>query len=531
MRWIRFLILPVALLSSCVADFLNDLDNIGSPYWNPELAVPIISGEFTIEDYVDALSTDISVSQDADGVVVFEYVGPDIASDLAEDMIDIPDQEFNSSINFGNAEAGGFPFSQTLTKSQNFGFTIDTEDADLLDSMIFKTGILNINIGGDFPVSGELEVVFNTLQVNGAPLTKTYSWSYNPANPTLLIEESVDLSGAFVDYTRNGTTSNDFNFDINLKINYQGQAITSANAIAINLTMINPGFRIVYGKFAQRQFETPKTSVLLGILEKVEAIDFFLDNPQIEFNFKSSFGLPVVAKLKSLSAINSKGDSLAFTGAIITDNTQVASPTIANVGSFLETSITIDRENSNITDIISFLPAELAYQFEGTVDSQSPLIEQFVLDTSQVIGSYKVKLPLSGRVNNFSTTKEFDFTGEDLDLLKKTKIILHTTNGLPITIGVKLIFFDEAGIALDTLFADTNILSSGVLDSNGLVIEPTENFVEAQMTAEEMKVLTKANKIVLESILFTGETGAENVKIKMGDKVKISLYIQTAINF
>lgn len=531
MRWIRLLVLPVALLSACVTDFLNELDKVGSSYWNPELALPILSGEFTIEDYVDAISTDLTVSQDADGVVVFEYNGPDIASDMAEDMIDIPDQAFNSSISFSPVEAAEFPLNQTLNKSQNFDFTIDTEESDLLDSMIFKSGILNIDIAGDFPASGELELIFNTIRVNGVALTKTYNWAYNPSNPILLIQDSVDLSGAFVDYTKNKTTSNDFNFDINLTLDYEGQAISTANAIDINLIMTNPAFQIVYGKFGQRQFETPKTSVLLGILDKAEAVDFFLDNPQIDINFKSSFGLPVVARLKSLMAVNSKGDSLAFSGSIITDNTEVDSPSLSEVGEYLETSITIDKDNSNIVDIISFLPSELVYQFEGTVDSQSPLIEQFVLDTSRVIGSYKVKLPLSGRLTSFTTSKEFDFNGEDLDLLRKTKIIIQTTNGLPLTVGVKLIFLDENGISLDTLFNDTNILNSGVLDSKGIVVEPTENVIETLMTADEMKILTGAKKILLESTLFTGETGTENVKIKMADKVKVSLYIQTAINF
>ena len=78
MRLARFIIIPAVFLLSCSAEFFDDLDKIGSVKWNPEIGLPIASGTFTIEDYVDAVSAEVTVSQDTDGVVVFEYTGDEL---------------------------------------------------------------------------------------------------------------------------------------------------------------------------------------------------------------------------------------------------------------------------------------------------------------------------------------------------------------------------------------------------------------------------------------------------------------------
>ncbi|RLD19775.1 MAG: hypothetical protein DRI71_11315 [Bacteroidetes bacterium] len=533
MRLAKFLIIPAVLLTACTAEFFDDLDKIGSVYWNPEIGLPIASGTFTIADYVDAVSSEVTVSQDANGVVVFEYTGEEVKSDMAEDMIAVPDQSFSNAINLDLTDISGFLTNLTFTKSFDYDFVVVPEAGsnDELDSMIFKSGILNIDINGDFPVSGQMDVIFSSITLAGQTLKRTYSWTHNPSNPGQAFIENIDLSDAFIDYTKNGTMANNFSFHIDLTINYQGQTITQANSLDIILTMTNPKFRIVYGKFAQRQFITDQQNVLLGILEKVDAKGFYLDDPQIDFNFKSSFGLPVTAKLTSLIATNSAGATLPFTGSIVTNTTSVASPSINEVGSFIETSIVINKDNSNIVDIIAFLPNELSYQFEGSVDPQGSTVEQFVLDTSQVIGSYTVRLPLSGRVEEFKSTKDFDFEGSDLDQLKQTKIILHTTNGLPLTVGVELVFLDINNNPIDTLFSGTNFLSPGTTDGNGFVTSATENTVEELISVEQIEKLKSTVKIRMISILNTGIDGTKNVKIRMQDEVKANIYIQTALSF
>ncbi len=530
MRWARFFILPVVLFTACVTSIKNDLDKIGAPYWAPEWGLPVLSGEFGLGEYMDALATEVTITEDQNKVIVIEYRGPDVASDIAENMISVPDQSYNASLRFDAVEAAGLPVALTLSKSSVFDFVLTTGGADELDSMVVKSGLLNVGISGDFPASGQLEIIFNPITLNGTTFSRAYSWTYDPANPGQSFQENIDLTGAFIDFTKNNTTTNNFHFEVRLTINYEGQPVSAANTVNVSLLVTNPKFSIVYGRFSQRSFNTPRESVLIGLLENVNAVNFYLANPQIDLNFKSSFGLPAVASLSTLIALNNNGDSLAFTGPVVNNTIPINNPDITQVGSFVETSIQINKDNSNITDIIAFLPNELVYEFNGSVEPQGTT-QQFVLDTSRVIASYAIKLPLSGTVSGFDSEMDFDFDGSGLDQLKKTKLIVRTVNGLPLSVGVSLIFLDANNIPLDTLFDDSNILNSGTLDAAGFVVEPTEVYEELLLDENQLNVLQAAKKIKLRSTLFTGINGTEVVNIRSSDKVKISLFIQTAISF
>lgn len=532
MKWIKWLGLSALFFIGCdLNNFIDDLDKVTEPDWNPEFASPVVTGTFNLGDYINTISDSITVYQDNDGVVVFEFDGSEIESDRAEDMISIPEQTFLESISFDAIESTGLPVNIQLTKSLSYDRDVDTEENDELDSMVFKSGILGIDINGNFPVSGQIDVDFNSIEINGSTFSKTYTWQYTPGSSGPSISDQVDLSGAFVDFTKGGTAVNNFNFDITLTINYEGQPISPLNSVTVILTMNNPQFQAVYGKFAQRTFNTPAESVDLGLFEEVKALDFYLAEPEINMNFKSSFGLPVTVGINSLVGYNNDGQSIAFTGSIVDDPVSVASPTIDQIGSYVETDVSINSNNSNIADVLAFLPNRIDYEFQGSVDAGLPNSKHFVLDSSRVVGKYNIKLPLVGHVGEFSTDQVFDFGGLDQDVLESVKVILKTINGLPLTVGIELEFLDDFDNTLLTLFTGTNILNSGTLDGNGIVVSPTENVVEVSLNKEEIDKLKSSTKIKMLSTLFTGQMGTENVKIRMEDEVTVSLFIQAQIGF
>jgi hypothetical protein len=532
MRRVNFLLVIAFLLSSCVSEFLDEFDKIAEPEWNPVLGIPAIYGDFTLEDYLEIGANEVIITQDQEGVVVIEYAGEQIKADRAEDLIDVPAQSFNKALNFNLGETNSLPISGTITKSYDFEQTIETEAGknDELDSMLLKAGILAIGITGDLPVSGELDLVINSVLIGGQPVTRNYAWTHTPSNPGQSYLENIDLTNAFVDFTKNNTTTNNFNFTVDITIQYEGQAISPVDEIDISIEILNPKFRLVYGKFTEREFATELESVELGILDKVEAEGFYLAEPEINFNFSSSYGIPVEADIIALEATNKDGQVLAFSGAIVDNPIPISAPGLNEIGNYAETLVSINNTNSNITDIIAFLPTSLDYQFEGRVVPSGSPDQQFVMDTSEVLGEYTVRLPLSGRVANFTSTQEFNFEGGDLDFLKDAKVIISSENGLPLTVGVEVVFLDANDNELITLFKGNNLLQSGVTDQSGIVTTPTTNRVEQELTQSQLNDLGNVTRVKLISTLFTGASGTENVKIRMQDQVKVALYLQTTID-
>ena len=534
MRQGLFFLILIFLSMSCFNDFQKDIDKIGAPEWNPQVGLPFLSGSFTMEDYVDATSEEITVSQSEDGVVIIEYTGNEITSDYAEDLIEVPTQSFSKQIDFNNDQIIDFPISGSLSVSRNFDDDITPEagSTDVIDSVYLKAGTLLIQIETNVAADGDIALTINTLLRDGSPISFSSGWTYDPANPgTQTINESIDLANVFGDFTKNGTTTNNFNFDATANLVFKGQPLSPTDYIRINIVIVNPKFQLVYGKFSERQFETELESVGLGLFDSVAIEGFYLNQPSVEFEFSSSYGVPVEAKIVALDAVNSDGDVLPFSGPAITNPTEVSGPGLDEVGSTVETTLIIDKSNSNITDIISFLPTELNYQFSGTVLSPGPAFTQFVLDTSRVTGSYKVVLPLDGRVARFEneTTVETNSGGGESTALGESKVILKSINGLPIKVGLELIFLDEAGNELITLFKDDAALEPGETDPDGFVINPREHVLEQSILADDANHLINASTIVIKSVLNTGETGEKIVKFRMTDEVQIALFLQTTL--
>ena len=140
MRQVLIILLSSFFLVSCLDDFQKNLDKIADPEWNPQFGLPFISGTFTMEDYVDATSDDILITQSPEGIVTIEYSGDEITSDYAEDLIEVPTQNFSKQINFNSNQIAEFPINGTLSVSRNFDSDINPEPGttDVIDSVYLK---------------------------------------------------------------------------------------------------------------------------------------------------------------------------------------------------------------------------------------------------------------------------------------------------------------------------------------------------------------------------------------------------------
>ena len=121
MKWNTLLGLSAIFFLGCeINSIVNDLYKIKEPELNLELAAPIITGSFNLGDYIENISDSITVYQDEEGVVVFEFEGSEISSDRADQIMSIPNQTFTENISFNTGEITQFPGDLQLSKTFNF---------------------------------------------------------------------------------------------------------------------------------------------------------------------------------------------------------------------------------------------------------------------------------------------------------------------------------------------------------------------------------------------------------------------------
>ena len=243
-RFIFALLIGVSfLMTSCFKELANDLENIEDLRWNPTLALPLANGSFTIAEFAEDLSGEnFSTTSRPDGLVVFNYSQDQVFSEYAEDLVEISDENYVSSISVPAGSLPDLPINGTVTTERTHEFGVNTSFNDKLYSASLKGGTLEIDLTGNFPASGELTFTFNGLtDAQGNTLTTSFQWAYDGTN-SQSFQRTIDLAGLEIDLTDNGTTYNYFYFTSSLTLNYEGQTVTTAEDIDMTLDLLGMQF-------------------------------------------------------------------------------------------------------------------------------------------------------------------------------------------------------------------------------------------------------------------------------------------------
>ena len=517
------------LLTSCFKELAEDLEDIESLKWNPTLAVPLANGSFTIAEFAEDLSGDnFSTTTREDGLVVFNYSQDQVFSEYAENLVEIQDENYTSSINIPSTSLPDLAVNGTVTTENTHEFGLNTSFNDKLYNASLKGGTLEIDLAGNFPASGELTFTFNGLtDEQGSTLTTTFQWTYDGTN-TQSFQRSINLDGLDIDLTDNGTTYNYFYFTSSLTLNYEGQTVTSNEKFDMNLDLIGMEFSKALATIGRRTIVTESNLITLNFAEELKGGLYYFDEPAFKFNFKNSFGIPVDAVLvEAIANSNTKG-SVSMIGEAVNNPFSLQYPSESEMGTIVETDISIDHQNSNLPVLIAWQADEIAYTFEGIVNANDNNDVHFVLDTSRIVADIDLELPMIGRFRNLRFSETYDFSGSDLEEAEYALFKLSSSNGFPISAKLQLYFLDNSTNLIDSLiYEDQQVLEAGEVDTNGKVIQATEKDIDVMVPRDRLVDIAAASRLVFRAILDTPENDVRSVRIYEDDRLDVKIYIQT----
>jgi len=516
------------LFTSCFKELANNINNIDNITWNPTLALPLANGSFTISEFADELSGDnFSTSSRDDGLVVFHYSQDQVFSETAEEMVDIMDENYTSSVKPPTTSLPNLPINGTITEQELHEFSVTSTENDKLYSASLKGGILNIDLSGNFPTSGKLILTFHGLTLEGSTLETTFQWVYDGSN-TQQFQRSIDLADYEIDFTDNGNTYNYIHFTSTLTLNYEGQSVTTSESIDMNLDLISLEFSQAAATISRRVVTSETGEFTFNFLDELAGGIYYFDEPAINFHFSNGFGIPLEANIIETTAhSNSRGD-LSLTGDVIGNPYLIGYPSMIEIGTVVETDIGINHLNSNLPDIIAWQPNTISYTFEGVVNPNANDDIHFALDTSRISVDIDLELPMIGRFRNLTLTESYDFNGSDLDEVDYALFRLHSSNGFPINAHIQLYFGDATGTFIDSLiYDDTQILEAGLTDNIGKVTTPTEKDIDVLVPKDRLSPISAASRLRLRATLDTPENDTRSVRIYNEDRLSIKLYVQT----
>lgn len=491
---------------------------------NPSLAAPIAYGGFSIQDILETLTDSAGLVSQTEDSLIYIYYSDTAYSLNAADLISIPNHivtetYIESDVNVAVWNALPVGSSQTFYKQELLEFNIEPEDR--IDSILVKSGSLDLEAYSQFRHSGELQVTSsNIIDPNGDSLNITFTIS--------------DTDGTF---------ANNSTYDL------AGYKITmdeiSGNAVAVlhfNLTLVKspelvlPGqeaglicefsaleYDVVYGYIAEREITDLRESIDLGIFGQLDEVpDIYFADPQFNVAVHNSFGVPLSLSIDTLRARSFNDGS--YTYLEFKNDTMnpflIYAPSVEQMGTEVTTERYFNVETCNIDELISSAPDQIDFAFGASTGNPSGSTDQnFLLDDSKMTLEVEVLLPMWLRTSGYTLTDTLDIAFDsllmNLSFLEEALFRLTTTNEWPLGISVQIYFLDEAGMKMDSLFSDQQVLleaapvnAQGELDRSAL----QEHVVDVVLTAEDLENLEGAKKMMLKAHAVTTDNGSVDVK-------------------
>jgi len=255
-----------------------------------------------------------------------------------------------------------------------------------------------------------------------------------------------------------------------------------------------------------------------------------LENPSMVINVKNSFGIPVEVKF-DIIAKDKQGNSLDL-GA---PDMNFPFPTIAERGTMKSQNFNIDKTNSNIVNCLSMPASKFDIQGTATMNPAgfTGQFENHMSSTSLIAVGFEANIPMTLTAKNF-TYKDTSDVGSSLRGLTDFDFVelkIKTVNGFPMGGSLDLIFTDSLYNPIDSL-KDVTLLVSGIANSNGKVVTPSENMSTFLLQKETLQKLDadKCKFIVFKTKFDTYNSGNTPVSIYTDCSLDVSIALRAKYN-
>jgi hypothetical protein len=534
---IIFSIFTAILFTQCMQDEYN-LDKLDDDI-EIRLGVltPLAYGTLNFGDIVSEFDSSGFISTDADGLLLITYADS-LFSFKADDLLEIPSQDFFQFFIDSDFGLPALPILDTfeINRTENFPFTFGNNER--IDSMILDNGSINFNLTSTFLHTGRIDMVIPNLKLNGVAFTQSILIDVEDGTFSQNIE--ADLANYTLELNDSaGTDTMFFPVEFHVEIYTNGvSGVTVGDHVGIDAGLGDLDFEAIFGYIGDYELMSENGEIPLGFFETPIDGDIRFEDPRINLNIENSYGVPTAINISRFTGFNSSQDSIVMDLSAI-NPFGYAYPTISdytNNDVLKDTTISINKDNSNISDFLAFLPSSFEYSLsaQSNPDGEGASYN-FVSDDSEVNISLEFILPLWFSADNFAFVDTMDITFfEDADYVDKVGILLEVSNGLPLEIDFQVFFLDSAYNHIDSLFSEeyTPVISSATIDpSTSLVTAPGFKSSQVEFTNEDITKLEKVKYGIIRAGLKTSpDSNGDPLAVKFFTDYEIDFNLSVSID-
>ena len=528
------------MLTGCYLDDYRNIEEVQIESMNPIYGFPLINSNISIADLLNAVDSSAFVEVRNDSVfIVFEEK---MNLDLDLNEFKVPDKSFSGTLNLTPTGVAFDRYAQNFTTIEN-----DSE----IKRIKLKGGTLSVEFDRDVLDSDMVvEVIIHSLTTPEFPDSVVFTSNWGVQDYTH--EVSIDLAGAVlelqsVDEQTEQPIYNTFSWATSLQSS--GHA---TGQVVNNISISGVEFEEITG-LINYEVPLPTQTLDLGTFTSIVDGEIYFSKPSVALQLGTSFGIPSAVEISKFTFKNKNDETRELQNeGVPTENTLLLGEGKMNFVPYATLSEPVVHKlfllnscNSNLEDILPFVPVEVEFEGKLMLGSYDGIVEDphsfFVKDTSSIDIDLGLEVPLAGSIkdltfqqdiNNFSwpVIDSIPMLG-DLDYDVEMK--LKTTNTIPLTFGLQVVFIDNNNVAVDSLFNDAVveniIIKSPNVDNQGLPI-PNDNITpvltSVKMDKEKYDKISKATHIRLKLYLETGTEVQPAVLFKVTQDLKVQMMVE-----
>jgi hypothetical protein len=491
---------------------------------SPSIAAPVAYGSFSLQDILEVMNDSAGLISVGEDDLIYFYYTDTAFSMLAEEIMEIPSQitsetYIQSDVDipaWGSLNEGEV---YTFHKNEELSFSIEPEDR--IDSILIKSGSLNLHAYSQFHHAGELNITSSEI-IDEAGDTLDITFTISQEDGTFEQFSDYDLSG----YKMVMDLVNDKAVAV---INFNLTLIKSAAGISVDeeaaaiLTFEDIKFSSVFGHIAPREITDINETIEIVFFNSLDEVpEIYFADPQFNITVHNSFGIPISLEINTFttrSFIDGTFSDLIFKNDTMNPY-HVDAPTIDQLGQVVSTERHFNKATTNIDELLSTVPDRIDLSFTASSGNPPGSTDQnFLLDTSKIELEAEVVLPIWFSTTGYTLRDTLDIALDsllaNLDFIESLGFRLTTTNQWPLELSAQIYFLNNLDERIDSLFEDqTVIIDADPIDAEGALDNSllAPHIVEVQIAAEELEDLEDATTMMLVIKAITAEDGDRTVK-------------------
>ncbi|MDD4217331.1 MAG: hypothetical protein PHZ24_08360 [Bacteroidales bacterium] len=490
---------------SCVKDNFNFDKWDKEVQYDASFAAPVAWGDLAFTDALRMYDSTGLFIVNEEGYVSLQYLTR-VSSNKVNEIIYLNNQNVNGTVespDFNFAQFSAFNDTVSFFYTDFLTFSMFNAEAEI-DSLILKTGIMDIATNSTFSHSARLYVKFPSVTKNGVPFSTIFTYTPGGGSSVSL---NNDFTGYNIDLTQTPTNFNEIPVEIRLTLFWSGTTDNSGT-VSFDVNMKDMQYKIMHGYFGENTlfFESDTIDISLFKSNDWEIERYLFMDPKFKIYYWNSYGVPSQFYFDHLVAHSVlQGDMNILDDA---NNLPIgpANPYDVNyalvVGQRMLDSLKVNKENSNIDDVVNARPQWIQFKARATTNPAGLDHHNFVIDDSQIEVEVIMELPLWGYIYNWNLkdTAKVDLSDlqNEYNPIKRVLVRVDIQNGFPIEAFGQVYFTDENYVILDSLFYtyEERLLDAAKVDASGKVLDFSRKITKIEYVDERLKKLETCKYVV-----------------------------------